>query len=105
MRKVGRKETIASSNWKNELPLRLSWSKLTNTGYVSVGDIPGPRNVYRSEGRSMSRDELSSVGRSTSPLGGNKKTLSRSISVLAPWRPKFRQDASINYDSGFYYNQ
>lgn len=69
---------------------------------ATVGDIPGPRNIYKSERRSQSREELSSIGDgSTTVLTPNKKTLSRSISVLAPWRPKhYKEDRSLHYDSG-----
>lgn len=65
-----------------------------------VGDIPGSRKLHRSVisggRRSMSREELSSNPDAITP---QSRTLSRSISVLAPWRPKHNRQ-EINYDNG-----
>lgn len=67
----------------------------------AVGDIPGPRNIYKSERRSQSREEINSIGDNSTNLVPGKKTLSRSISVLSPWRPRHnKEDRTIHYDSG-----
>ncbi|KAK7868791.1 hypothetical protein R5R35_003635 [Gryllus longicercus] len=62
---------------------------------ATVGDIPTPkRNVTR---RAQSREELSSL--TSSHLQPHKKTISRSISVLAPWRPRhYREGQEVHYD-------
>lgn len=68
---------------------------------ILVGDIPGPRNIYKSQRRSQSREELSSIGDNSATFLPGKKTLSRSISVLAPWRPKHsKEDRTLHYDLG-----
>lgn len=59
-----------------------------------VGDIPGP-GYLRNGRRAASREELASNGSSIRP---QVKTLSRSFSVLAPWRPKHpREGYDIDY--------
>lgn len=61
---------------------------------LSVGDIPGP-GYLRNGRRAASREELASNGSSVRP---QVKTLSRSFSVLAPWRPKHpREGYDIDY--------
>ncbi|XP_058809976.1 uncharacterized protein LOC131675135 [Phymastichus coffea] len=56
---------------------------------ATVGEIPGP-NERR---RAASREELSR------PLAAHTRTVSRSVSVLAPWRPRhYREPYEINYD-------
>ncbi|XP_011505762.1 PREDICTED: uncharacterized protein LOC105368449 [Ceratosolen solmsi marchali] len=56
---------------------------------ATVGEIPGP-NERR---RAASREELNR------PLTAHTRTVSRSVSVLAPWRPKnYREPYEINYD-------
>ncbi|XP_051168544.1 homeobox protein 2 [Leptopilina boulardi] len=56
---------------------------------ATVGEIPGP-NERR---RAASREELNR------PLQAHTRTVSRSVSVLAPWRPKhYREPFEINYD-------
>uniref|UniRef100_A0A1B6E428 Uncharacterized protein n=1 Tax=Clastoptera arizonana TaxID=38151 RepID=A0A1B6E428_9HEMI len=65
---------------------------------ATVGDIPGSRKVHRSVlnggRRSQSREELSSNNDTITP---HSRTLSRSISVLAPWRPRHNRN-EINYE-------
>lgn len=62
---------------------------------AAVGDIPGPGGPRRA----ISREELSSTGGAR--LQPQTRHLSRSISVLAPWRPRhYRSDApEIHYDN------
>ena len=58
-----------------------------------VGEIPGP-NERR---RAASREELNR------PLAAHTRTVSRSVSVLAPWRPqRYREPYEINYDQQQY---
>ncbi|RZF32818.1 hypothetical protein LSTR_LSTR011464 [Laodelphax striatellus] len=69
---------------------------------ATVGDIPGSRKLHRSQitggRRSMSREELSS-NKTDSTFVPHKRTLSRSISVLAPWRPRHPRDGiEVNYN-------
>ncbi|CAH1163539.1 unnamed protein product [Phaedon cochleariae] len=62
---------------------------------ATVGDIPGP-GYLRNGRRSASREELAS--NSSSRLQPQVKTLSRSFSVLAPWRPRHvREGIDIDY--------
>lgn len=57
--------------------------------HSTVGEIPGP-NERR---RAASREELNR------PLQPQTRTVSRSVSVLAPWRPRnYREPYEINYD-------
>lgn len=60
-----------------------------------VGDIPGSKKLHRSQfsngRRALSREELSVSNGSTSFVP-HSRTLSRSISVLAPWRPRHPRD-------------
>lgn len=53
-----------------------------------MGDIPGAAHL-RNGRRAASREELTSNGR----IQSQTKTLSRSFSVLAPWRPKHPKEA------------
>jgi hypothetical protein len=54
-----------------------------------VGEIPGP-NERR---RATSREELSH------PITAHMRTVSRSVSVLSPWRPRnYHEPYEINYD-------
>ncbi|XP_061931867.1 uncharacterized protein LOC107995581 isoform X4 [Apis cerana] len=56
---------------------------------ATVGEIPGP-NERR---RAASREELNR------PLQSHTRTVSRSVSVLAPWKPRhYRESFEINYD-------
>lgn len=58
---------------------------------ISVGDIPSTGRISR--GRS--RDDVSSVNSSLRP---QTKTVARSFSVLAPWKPRhYREPYDINY--------
>ncbi|XP_068145817.1 serine/arginine repetitive matrix protein 2 [Drosophila tropicalis] len=73
---------------------------------TTVGDIPQP---YNSRHRSMSRDDLRKGGGGGSSIGGGKakgqeplqpmtRTVSRSVSMLAPWKPKHISEGyEINY--------
>lgn len=65
---------------------------------TTVGDIPGSKKLHRSMlsgGRkALSREELSSNNEIITP---HTRTLSRSISVLAPWRPR-HNSKEIHYD-------
>nr|CAI5827746.1 unnamed protein product [Callosobruchus analis] len=62
---------------------------------ATVGDIPGPSNL-RNGRRAASREELAS--NSSSRIQPQVKTLSRSFSVLAPWRPRHPKEAmDIDY--------
>ncbi|XP_075238086.1 bloated isoform X2 [Lycorma delicatula] len=69
---------------------------------AAVGDIPGSRKLHRSQlsngRRALSREELSSNA-STTTFVPHTRTLSRSISVLAPWKPRHPRDGiEINYN-------
>ncbi|KAI4490721.1 hypothetical protein M0804_003665 [Polistes exclamans] len=56
---------------------------------TTIGEIPGP-NERR---RAASREELNR------PLQSHTRTVSRSVSVLAPWKPRhYREPFEINYD-------
>ncbi|XP_029038256.2 uncharacterized protein LOC114873768 [Osmia bicornis bicornis] len=56
---------------------------------ATVGEIPGP-NERR---KAASREELNR------PLQSHTRTVSRSVSVLAPWKPRhYREPYEINYD-------
>ncbi|XP_064536047.1 zinc finger CCCH domain-containing protein 13 [Drosophila montana] len=70
---------------------------------TTVGDIPQPYNLRR---RSMSRDDLRKGGGSAAgsgaaakpPLQPMTRTVSRSVSMLAPWKPKHISEGyEINY--------
>lgn len=69
---------------------------------ATVGDIPGSRKLHRSVvggRRSQSREELSSSG-GGEVITPQTRALSRSVSVLAPWRPKHIYDGrEVQYDS------
>ncbi|KAK9886217.1 hypothetical protein WA026_015736 [Henosepilachna vigintioctopunctata] len=61
---------------------------------ATVGDIPGP-GFLRSSSRAPSREELTSNSNKIQPT---VKTLSRSFSMLAPWKPKhYRESVDIDY--------
>lgn len=63
--------------------------------FFVVGDIPGP-GYLRNGRRAASREELAS--NSSSRIQPQVKTLSRSFSVLAPWRPRhYREGMDIDY--------
>lgn len=63
--------------------------------FHTVGDIPGP-GYLRNGRRAASREELAS--NSSSRIQPQVKTLSRSFSVLAPWRPKhYKETLDIDY--------
>jgi len=69
---------------------------------ATVGDIPGPARSQRSgvTRRAQSREELSSTGGSPHPLQPQTRTVSRSISVLAPWKPRhYREGLEVNYEN------
>lgn len=63
-----------------------------------MGDIPGSRRLHRSVvgggRRSLSREELSSQSEVLTPQA---RTISRSVSVLAPWRPRHNHH-EVTYD-------
>ncbi|XP_011310842.1 uncharacterized protein blo isoform X1 [Fopius arisanus] len=60
---------------------------------ATVGEIPGP-NERR---RAASREELNR------PLQSHTRTVSRSVSVLAPWKPRhYREPFEINYDQQYH---
>ncbi|KAJ8966347.1 hypothetical protein NQ314_003615 [Rhamnusium bicolor] len=62
---------------------------------ATVGDIPGP-GYLRNGRRAASREELAS--NSSSRIQPQVKTLSRSFSVLAPWKPRHpREGMDIDY--------
>ncbi|XP_049817951.1 uncharacterized protein LOC109609226 isoform X3 [Aethina tumida] len=62
---------------------------------ATVGDIPGP-GYLRNGRRAASREELAS--NSSSRIQHQEKTLSRSFSVLAPWKPRhYREAMDIDY--------
>ncbi|KAJ8924284.1 hypothetical protein NQ315_007076, partial [Exocentrus adspersus] len=62
---------------------------------ATVGDIPGP-GYLRNGRRAASREELASNG--SSRIQPQTKTLSRSFSVLAPWKPRHPREAmDIDY--------
>lgn len=65
---------------------------------TTVGHIPQPY-VASSRRSSKSRDELSSIKtKSTSPPQPMTRTVSRSVSMLAPWTPRHISDGyEINY--------
>ncbi|KAL3286473.1 hypothetical protein HHI36_000979 [Cryptolaemus montrouzieri] len=61
---------------------------------ATVGDIPGP-GYLRNSSRAASREELASNSNKIQP---RVKTLSRSFSMLAPWKPKnYRESMNIDY--------
>ncbi|CAG9766416.1 unnamed protein product [Ceutorhynchus assimilis] len=62
---------------------------------ATVGDIPGP-GYLKSNTRAASREDLTSTN--SSYIQPQVKTLSRSFSVLAPWRPRHQKEAmDIDY--------
>ncbi|XP_063218054.1 uncharacterized protein LOC134528393 [Bacillus rossius redtenbacheri] len=61
---------------------------------ATVGDIPTSSTVARRQHRAQSREELSSHR-----LQPHSRTVSRSISVLAPWRPRHPDDVEVHYES------
>ncbi|KMY92344.1 uncharacterized protein LOC6733596 [Drosophila simulans] len=66
---------------------------------TTVGDIPQPYNLRR---RSMSRDDLrkgkQQAPQQPPPLQPMTRTVSRSVSMLAPWKPKHISEGyEINY--------
>lgn len=55
---------------------------------IPVGKIPGPSDRRRAS----SREELNR------PFQSHMRTVSRSVSVLAPWKPRYSEQYEINYD-------
>lgn len=75
-----------------------SWS---GPGTGAVGEIPESRQLHQSvfgtkSKRAASREELSS--RNDAFGGSQKRTLSRSVSVLAPWAPRHGEGRTVDYD-------
>lgn len=65
---------------------------------VSVGDIPGRSPSRGPQRRARSREELSST--TGSNLTPQTRTVSRSISVLAPWKPRhYREPLEVHYEN------
>lgn len=67
----------------------------------TVGEIPESRQLHQSvfgakSKRAASREELSS--RNDAFGGTQKRTLSRSVSVLAPWAPRQTEGRTVDYD-------
>lgn len=63
---------------------------------ATVGDIPGP-GYLRNGRRAASREDIASNS-SSRQIQPQTKTLSRSFSVLAPWKPKhYRESMDIDY--------
>eukprot|EP00102_Acyrthosiphon_pisum_P007439 XP_003242415.1 PREDICTED: uncharacterized protein LOC100572493 isoform X2 [Acyrthosiphon pisum] len=68
---------------------------------TTVGEIPESRQLHQSvfgakSRRAASREELSS--RNDAFGGAQKHTLSRSVSVLAPWAPRHGEGRTVDYD-------
>ncbi|XP_037945970.1 uncharacterized protein LOC119678286 [Teleopsis dalmanni] len=62
---------------------------------TTVGAIPQPYHLRR---RSISRDDLRSNKSKNQPLQPMTRTVSRSVSMLAPWKPKLISEGyEINY--------
>lgn len=62
---------------------------------TTVGAIPQPYQLRR---RSISRDDLRSNKSKNQPLQPMTRTVSRSVSMLAPWKPKLISEGyEINY--------
>lgn len=66
----------------------------------TVGEIPESRQLHQSvfgakSRRAASREELSSRN---DTFGTQKRTLSRSVSVLAPWAPRPTEGRTVDYD-------
>lgn len=55
-----------------------------------MGDIPGPGYLARNGRRAASKEDLISNG--SSRMQTQVKTLSRSFSVLAPWKPRYAHE-------------
>lgn len=74
----------------------LSWNIIG-----AVGEIPESRQLHQSvfgtkSKRAASREELSS--RNDAFGGTQRRTLSRSVSVLAPWAPRHGEGRTVDYD-------
>ncbi|XP_025418014.1 uncharacterized protein LOC112688840 [Sipha flava] len=68
---------------------------------TTVGEIPESRQLHQSvfgakSRRAASREELSSQNDAFG--GAHKRTLSRSVSVLAPWAPRPGEGRTVDYD-------
>nr|XP_018907686.1 PREDICTED: uncharacterized protein LOC109037461 [Bemisia tabaci] len=92
--------TDSSPDSNTEGDSRSSQKSVVYLHATTVGDIPGSKKLHSSVlsngRRAMSREELSS--NNSVSLSPQKRTLSRSISVLAPWRPKHpRESLEIDY--------
>lgn len=71
-------------------------------GRCTVGEIPESRQVHQSvfgakSRRAASREELSSRNDAFG-AGTQKRTLSRSVSMLAPWAPRQTDGRTVDYD-------
>lgn len=69
----------------------------------AVGEIPESRQLHQSvfgakSRRAASREELSSRNDAFGGGGAQKRTLSRSVSVLAPWAPRHGDGQTVDYD-------
>lgn len=72
-----------------------------NAFWPAVGEIPESRQLHQSvfgakSRRAASREELSS--RNDAFGAPQKRTLSRSVSVLAPWAPRHGEGRTVDYD-------
>lgn len=70
---------------------------------TTVGEIPESRQLHQSvfgtkSRRAASREELSSRNDAFGGGGAQKRTLSRSVSVLAPWTPRHGEGRTVDYD-------
>ncbi|XP_050055211.1 uncharacterized protein LOC114120300 [Aphis gossypii] len=70
---------------------------------TTVGEIPESRQLHQSvfgakSRRAASREELSSRNDAFGGGGAQKRTLSRSVSVLAPWAPRHSEGRTVDYD-------
>ncbi|XP_026806858.1 uncharacterized protein LOC113549659 [Rhopalosiphum maidis] len=70
---------------------------------TTVGEIPESRQLHQSvfgakSRRAASREELSSRNDAFGGGGAQKRTLSRSVSVLAPWAPRHGEGRTVDYD-------
>ncbi|XP_050543956.1 uncharacterized protein LOC126907012 isoform X2 [Daktulosphaira vitifoliae] len=68
---------------------------------TTVGEIPESRQLHQSvfgskSKKAASREELST--QNDAFVGTQKRTLSRSVSVLAPWAPRHHDEREIEYD-------
>lgn len=69
----------------------------------TVGEIPESRQLHQSvfgtkSKRAASREELSLRNDAFGGGGIQKRTLSRSVSALAPWAPRLGEGRTVDYD-------